>query len=283
VRECISEQLGEDFDPESPDFGRSLLGRLGSDELAILEACGLDVSGGFGGARRVPGEGRTDGGFGAFGGIGGLGALADPEIQECLTGELGEDFELDFGSRGDDGSGQRGSGFTAGGFGEEFTTALEKCGVNFAGGDFARGARGGSGRQDGGGFAGGALQECLADLLGADALQSLRNPTGQPPEGFQEALEQCGGGIPIPVEPDGGIGDGDGPIPDGPIPEDPVVDEPTATAIPVSDLTVEQLRCLSGELEPAALTSVVIATSSGDLTSLSDEILVALKTCGIES
>ena len=140
VRECISEQLGEDFDPESPDFGRSLLGRLGSDELAILEACGLDVSGGFGGARRVPGEGRTDGGFGAFGGIGGLGALADPEIQECLTGELGEDFELDFGSRGDDGSGQRGSGFTAGGFGEEFTTALEKCGVNFAGGDFARGA-----------------------------------------------------------------------------------------------------------------------------------------------
>jgi len=28
---------------------------------------------------------------------------------------------------------------------------------------------------------------------------------------------------------------------------------------------------------------VVIATSSGDLTSLSDEILVALKTCGIES
>jgi hypothetical protein len=113
----------------------------------------------------------------------------------------------------------------------------------------------------------------LTDVAGPDAFELLRNSTGDaPPAELLEALEECGGGIPIRVEPDGGIGDGAGPI---------LIEEPTATPIPVSDLTIEQLTCLSGELEPADLANAVIATSSGDLSEIADEVLAALQACGV--
>jgi len=79
--------------------------------------------------------------------------------------------------------------------------------------------------------------------------------------------------VAIPVEPGSDTGDD----------ADPVLAEPTATPIPVSELTVEQLTCLSNELEPADLASAVVATSSGNLSEISDTVLAALQTCGVGS
>ncbi len=264
VQECLAEQLGSDFEPESGEIGPGLFGRLGSEELAMLETCGVDVSGGFGGAFGGSGDRRGAGGFGAF----------TTEAQECLTEQLGEDFADSSTTRSRDG-GFLGDRALGGSTGDDFTAALEACGVEFGDGGFGGfggGILGGGGR---GGPGDGSFQECLTGLLGADAFELLRDPTGGAPPELAEALEQCSG--PIPIEPDGGIGDGAGPIPVEP------ADEPTATSIPVSDLSIEQLTCLSGELDAAALVSVVIATSSGDLSELSDEALAALETCGVES
>jgi hypothetical protein len=243
----------------------------------MLEACGVDVSGGFGGAFGGFGDRRGAGGFSAF----------TTEVQECLTEQLGEDFASGLtggfggrfgGSDDHDDEGQSGDGGLSGSGGgapnDDFTAALEACGVESGDGGFGGFGGGllGGGR---GGLRDGSFQECLTGLLGADALELLRNPTGGAPPELAEAFEQCSG--PIPIEPDGGIGDGAGPMPVDP------ADEPTATPIPVSDLSIKQLTCLSGELDAAALVSVVIATSSGDLSELSDEALVALETCGVES
>ena len=282
VRECLEEQLGQSFELESIMPGGDLFGRLGAGELAVLEACGVDVSDGFGGAFGEFGD-RRGGGAGAF----------TAEVQECLAQRLGEDFAGGFGGFGGfggrDGGTQPGDAPFGGGLGEDFTAALEECGVDLAGGGFGGfggfGDRGGFGDGGGfggrgggfGGFGGGAIQECLADLLGPGGLDQLRSSGGGFSPELREAFEQCGGTI--PVEAGAGIGDGAGPI----SPDSATAVAPTATAVPASDLTIEQLTCLSGALEPAALASVVIATSSGDLSELSDEVLAALATCGFES
>ena len=105
----------------------------------------------------------------------------------------------------------------------------------------------------------------------------LRNPEGPPSDELQEALQECGNAVVIPVEPGSGSGDGAGPVPGE------SAAEPDATPVPVSDLTVEQLICLSSELEPADLARVVVATSSGDLSTLSDAVLPALTKCDVGS
>ncbi|MCH7972214.1 MAG: hypothetical protein IH960_14420, partial [Chloroflexi bacterium] len=198
VRECLEEQLGQSFDPESFGPGGDLFGRLGLQELAMLESCGVDVSGGFGGA------------FGGFGG-GGAGAFT-PEALECLTERLGEDFAGGFGGFGGrDGGGQSGGTPFGGGLGEDFTAALEECGVDFGEGGFGGfggfgGGGGFGGRGGAGGFGDASIQGCLTELLGADVLDQLRASGGGFSPELQEAFRQCSG--PIPTEPDGGIGDG---------------------------------------------------------------------------
>jgi hypothetical protein len=245
VRECIEEQLGQSFDPESVGRGGDLFGRLGPAELAMLEECGVDVSEGFGtafGGRR---------GGGAFGGAVGVRSL--PETQECLAELLGEDFTRGFTRRDDDG--QPREGLFGPGIGDEFSAAFEECGLDFGGGPFG----------------GGVIQKCLTELLGPDALLSLRNPDSPPSQELLDAFEQCSS--PIPLLPGGGIGDGAVPPPI----------ELTATPVPASDLAIEVLVCLSRELDSTELAAVVIATRAGDLTELSDEALAALATCGFES
>ena len=264
MRECIEEQLGQSFDPESVGRGGDLFGRLVPAGLAMLEECGVDVSEGFGtafGGRR---------GGGAFGGAVGVRSL--PETQECLAELLGEDFTGGFTRRDDDGQPREGP-FGAG-IGDEFSAAFEECGIDF-GGDTGFGGftgRDSGGRGFGGGtFGGGAIQECLTELPGPDALLSLRNPDSPPSQELLDAFEQCSS--PIPLELDGGIGDGAVPPPI----------EHTATQVPASDLAIEVLAYLSRELDSTELAAVVIATSAGDITELSDEALAALATCGFES
>lgn len=250
VQVCLAEELGLDI---SGGFDRSLLREVDGELLtAAFEACGAEQGG------RPPGGGDflgrlADGPFG------------DPAVQECLTEDFGADFS-------------GGGGF---GISEELTAALDECGVDLAGllGTFGGGggALGGGGRGGArGGFGGdGSFQECLTEELGEGALDLLRNPTRTPPPELQEALVKCGATIAIPVESGGGIGDGAGPIP-----IEPAV-EPSATSIPVSELTIEQLTCLSGELDPADLANAVIATSSGDVSEITDDVLAALQTCGV--
>ncbi len=259
VLECLSEQLGDGFDAGSGAIGPELLGRLGPQELAMFESCGVEVGG------------ATGNGSGLFGGFAG-GGFADPEIRECLAGELGEDFADNLGG--------------GGGITPESLAAFEECGLNFGDGGGAFGGRDGGGRFGGrtfggGGFGGafgadGSFQECMNEELGEGGFAGLRNSAGAdgPTPELQAALEKCGSGIAIPVEPDGGIGDGGGPLVEP-------LEEPTDTPIPVSDLTIEQLTCLSGALEPADLANAVIATSAGDLSEITDEVLAALEECGV--
>jgi hypothetical protein len=259
VQECLAGELGVEVNSESGAFDRSLLQDIDPEDVtAAFEVCGVEQGG-----RAGPG------------GVVGSG-IGDPQIRECLNDELGDDFLSQLG---------RGSGL---GLDPESLAAFEKCGLDIgdASGGFS-GFGGGGGRfggddgifggRAGGGFAGGTgdFQECITGLLGDDALSQLRNSGGAPSAELQDALAECSVGIAIPVEPDGGIGDGAGPI----LVEPEV--EPTATSIPVSDLTIEQLTCLSDELDPADLASAVVATSSGDLSKISDEILAALQTCGV--
>ena len=255
VRACLTEEMGEDA---LDNLGQGSGIGLGEEWVAAFEKCGLGSGDGatlFGGRG---GGGRFGGGFA------GGGAFANPEVQECLTEELGEDF-------GSGGSAIFG-GFTNGGFSEELTAAFEECGIDLAGGFGGRLGGGGGGRL-GGGFGGdGSFQECLTEALGEDALLQLRNPDGPSAE-LQEVLQECGNVVAIPAEEDSGTGDSDGP--------DPI--EPTATAIPVSALIYEQLKCLSSELEPGDLASAVAATSSGDISKVSDTVLAALQTCGVGS
>jgi hypothetical protein len=263
VQECLAEELGLDV---SEGFDRSLLRSIDGELMpAAFEACGAEQGG------------RPGGGGGDFLGRLADGPFGDPAVQECLSEELGEDFTGGF---GDGAFGGGGGGF---GIPEELTAALDECGVDLAGllGSFGGGAFGGGGGRGGfgggggvrGDFGGGAgsFQECMNEQLGDGALELLRNPTGAPSPEVQAALEECGAGIAVPVEPDGGIGDG----------ADPLPIEPTATSIPVSEFTIEQLTCISSELDPADLASAVIATSSGDLSEISDDILAALQTCGV--
>ena len=263
VRACLTEEMGEDA---LDNLGQGSGVGLGEEWVAAFEKCGIGFGDGatpFGGGRG--GGGRLGGGFA------GGGAFANPEVQECLSAELGEDF-------GSDGSGIFG-GFTGGGLSEELTAAFEECGIDLAGGFGGRLGGGGFGGGGGGrgGFGGlggdGSFQECLTEALGEDALLQLRNPDGPPSTEVQEALQECGNVVAIPVDPSSGDSDGD----------DLVTEEPTATPIPVSDLTVEQLTCLSGELEPGDLAGAVVATSSGDLSKVSDTVLAALQTCGVGS
>ncbi len=256
VQECLAGELGFDIDPTTGLFDRGLLREVDAADLAVVfEKC--DVAQGD---RAAPFDGRRGRGGGFAGG-----AFADPEVQECLAAELGEDFaSSDGGIFG---------GLTGGGLSEELTAAFEECGIDFSGGFGGR--LGGGGR---GGFGGdGSFQECLTEALGEDALLQLRNPEGSPSEELQEALQECGNAIVIPVEPESGSGEGAGPVPGEP------AAEPEATPVPVSDLTVEQLICLSSELEPADLARVVVATSSGDLSTLSDAVLPALTKCDVGS
>ncbi len=324
VLECLSEQLGGAFDPDSGAVGPELFGRLGAEELAMLESCGVDADG----ATRGVAPARAD--------------FSDPELQECLAGELGIDvvgesgefdreilrstdptdvaaaFEACGVEQGIRPGGALGGGLAGGGFAdpeireclteelgenrigqlgqgsglgleEESLAAFEKCGLDFGG--IGGGFRFGDGERPGGDDGifgdgrggrgdgitlGDDFRECMAEALGDDASTLLRGQGGQPPAELQEAFAQCGSGeFVIPVEPDGGIGDGAGPIPVEP------AEEPTATPIPASELTIEQLTCLSNELDPAALANAVIATSSGDLAEISDEILAALQSCGV--
>jgi hypothetical protein len=255
IQECLASSLEIDLG-DSTEFDVDALRQL--DPIAISSAfqdCGVEF-------------GRPGGTGGILDGGGFVGSgIADPEIRDCLTGILGEDALDNLG---------QGSGL---GLEPESLAAFEECGINFGDGggtrfQFGGGLRGG----DRGGFGGdGSFLECMAEELGEDALIQLRNPSGAPSPEVQRALTKCGAGIAIPVEPDGGIGDGAGPIPIEP------AEEPTATQIPVSELTIEQLTCLSSELDPSALASAVVATSSGDLSEIPDEILAALQTCGIGS
>lgn len=322
VLQCLSEQLGDGFDADSGAIGPELLGRLGPQELAMLESCGVDVAGALGGAGSAaslddpevqeclaaqldmdlsagefdlnalrqldPTEtsaafvacgaefGRLGGGGGIRGGGGFVGGgFADPEIRECLTGILGDDALDNLG---------QGSGV---GLGAEWLAAFEECGINFGDTGGGRGFGGGGGLFGGGqrgegsgGFANGSFQDCLTGELGDDALTLLRNPSGAPSPELEAALEKCGGGVSIQLDPESVFGDGGGSIAIEPAVE-PV--EPTATSIPVSDLTIEQLTCLSSELDPSDLAAAVVATSAGDLSDISDELLAALQTCGVGS
>ncbi len=255
VQVCLAEELGLDI---SDGFDRSLLREVDGELLtAAFGACGAEQGG------RPPGGGDflgrlADGPFG------------DPVVQECLTEELGEDFGADFSG---------GGGF---GISEELTAALDECGVDIAGllgtfgGALGGGGRGGIGGGARGGFGDvGSFQRCLTEELGEGALDLLRNPTRTPNPELQEALAKCGAAIANPVESGGGIGDGAGPI----TIESAV--EPSATSIPESELTIEQLTCLSGELDPADLANAVIATSSGDVSEITDDVLAALQTCDV--
>lgn len=254
VQECLFEQLGVEIDYEPGNSDTSVFGDI--DPTLVAEAfrtCGVAPAG-----RDVPGGGFATGG------------LIDPEIQECLTEELGEEFGGTLG---------RGSGI---GLTPESIAALEKCGLGSGrtGGFRFGGGPDGFGRDEGifggtGTFQGGALQECIAEALGQDQAPSLGGFSLEITPELQEAFEECGGAIGIPVEPDGGIGDGAGPI--------LIEPEVVPTEIPVSELSIEQLTCLSSELEPADLASAVVATSSGDLSEISDEILAALQNCGAVS
>lgn len=280
VQECLAEQLGENFDPDSGDTGRNLFGLLGSDEFtAALETCGVDAEAGFGTA--FGGFGDRRGGGGAFRG-GGFGGGFTPEAQECLTERLGEDFAGGFGGR-DGGSGGRGGGGQFdGGSGDDFTAALEECGVDFGGGGFGGfGGRGGDGGGGfggfGGGFRDGSVQECLTELLGTDALEQLRSTGGGFSQELQEALRECNGSNAFGDDQEDG--EDTGSATSGP----DSAEEPTATPVPPSDLSIEVLTCLAGKLDAAALASVVIATSSGDLSELADEALAALQTCESEA
>jgi len=268
VQECLAGELGFDIDPTTGLFDRGLLREVDAADLAtVFEKC--DVAQGD---RAAPFGGRRGQGGGFAGG-----AFADPEVQECLAAELGEDFaSSDGGIFG---------GLTGGGLSEELTAAFEECGIDFSGGFGGRlggGGFGGGGAGFGGGGRGGfggdgSFQECLTEALGEDALLQLRIPEGPPSEELQEALQECGNAVVIPVEPESGSGEGAGPVPGEP------AAEPEATPVPVSDLTVEQLICLSSELEPADLARVVVATSSGDLSTLSDAVLPALTKCDVGS
>jgi len=254
--ECLSTELGLDVTTESGAFDLGVLRTIDPEDVdPALEACGMDQ------IRRPTGGA---GGFGGGGLFAGGSPFSDPEIVECLTEELGEGALDNLGG---------GSGL---GLEPESLAAFEECGLNFGGIDGGRGGFRGFGGDSGalsGGFTGdGSFQECLTEALGPDALLQLRNSGGAPSAELQDALSECGNAIAIPFEPGGGIGDGAGPIP---------LEEPTATPIPVSDLTIEQLTCLSGELDSAALANAVIATSSGDLSEIPDEILAALQTCGV--
>ena len=257
VRACLIEEMGEDA---LDNIGQGSGIGLGEEWVAAFEKCGVDS-----GDRATQFGGRRGPGGGGFAG----GAFVDPEVQECLTAELGEDF----------GSSDGGifGGLTGGGLSEELTAAFEECGIDLSAGFGGRlgGVRRGLG--GGGGFGGlggdGSFQECLTEALGEDALLQLRNPDGPPSAELQEALQECGNVVAIPVEPGSDTGDD----------ADPVLAEPTATPIPVSELTVEQLTCLSNELEPADLASAVVATSSGNLSEISDTVLAALQTCGVGS
>ena len=259
VLQCLSEQLGDRFDDDLGPVGPELLSRFGPRELAVLESCGVDI-------------------VGALGGNVGAASLDDPEVQECLAGQLGMDL-------------------SAGEFDltvlrelepTDISAAFEACGAEFGrpgagggilgggGGLFGGGQRGASR----GGFAGGAggdILECLTEELGEDPLTLLRDPIGVPPADFQAALEKCGAGIAIPIEQNDSAGDGTAPIPIEPI------TEPTATSIPISELTIEQLTCLSGELDPSDLAVAVVATSAGDISEISDELLAVLQVCGVGS
>ena len=251
--ECLSEQLGDGFDPDSGAIAPELFGRLGPQALSTLESCGVDVAGTFGGA------------------VQSLSDFSDPEVQQCLAGELGADVTNE--------GGEFDRNILRTIDPESVRIAFEVCGLNSArrtgGGGLFGGGQRGEGR---GGFASGAgddIRECLTEELREEGLTLGRNPIGASPAEFQDALEKCGGGIAIPVEPDGGTGAGSAPIPIEP------VTEPTATSIPVSELTIEHLTCLSGELDPADLTAVVVATSMGDLSEITDELLAALQTCDV--
>ena len=257
-RECLLEELGEDA---LDNLGQGSGIGLGEEWVAALEKCGIN----FGDAATPFGGG----GGGSRGGFAVGGAFGDPEVQECLSTELGEDF-------GSQGRGIFG-GQAGGGLSEELTAAFEECGIDLAGGFAGRlggGGGGFAGRLGGGGFGGdGSFQECLTEALGEDALLQLRNPDGPPSAELQAALQGCGNVVGIPIEPGSGGSDGD----------DLVTEEPIATPIPVSDLTVEQLTCLLSELEPADLASAVVSTSSGDLSKVTDTVLAALQTCGVGS
>jgi hypothetical protein len=252
AQECLAGELGFDIDPTTGLFDRGLLREVDAADLAAVfvkcDVAQVDRAAPFGGRR---GQG------GGFAG----GAFADPEVQECLTAELGEDFASSTGGIF--------GGLTGGGLSEELTAAFKECGIDFSGG-FGGGGRGGFGGD-------GSFQECLTEALGEDALLQLRNPEGPPSDELQEALQECGNAIVIPVEPGSGSGDGAGPVPGEP------AAEPEATPVPVSDLTVEQLTCLSSELEPADLVRVVVATNSGDLSTLSEAVLPALTKCDVGS
>ena len=259
VLQCLSEKLGDRFDDDLGAVGPELLSRFGPRELAVFESCGVDIAG-------------------ARGGNVGAVSLDDPEVQECLAGQLGIDL-------------------SAGEFNltalrelepKDIAAAFEACGTELgrpgAGGGILGGGLGlfGGGQRVAGrgGFAGGAggdILECLTEELGEDPLTLLRDPTGGPPADFQAVLEKCGTRIAIPIEPNNSAGDGRAPIPIEPI------TEPTATSIPVSELTIQQLTCLSDEVDPSDLAAVVVATSAGDISEISDELLAVLQECGVGS
>lgn len=245
VQACLASELGDDIDPTT--LGRALFSGGLSEDLALaFDACGVDTTTALGDLR----------GFGG-GGLAGAVGRFDEEAQACLANELGEDFAA-------------GPGGLFSGENDELTAVLERCGVEPGDGVQRGGAFGGAGRFGGaGGFVAPVFQECLATILGGQLAGGGRGFQIDPET--QEALTRCREGVAIPVEPDGGIGDGVGPVPA----------EPTTTPIPVSDLTIEQLTCLSSELKPADLASAVIATSSGDLSGITDAVLAALQTCGV--
>ena len=183
--------------------------------------------------------------------------LADPEVQECLAAQL--DMDLSAGEFDLRALRQLDPTETA--------AAFEACSAEFGRPD------GGGGTLGGGGFADSGLNlGCITAELGEDAITLLRNPEGASQAELQQALEACGGVIDLT----------EGPNVTGSIPIEPGA-VPTATAIPVSELTIEQLTCLSGELEPSDLAAAVVATSAGDLSEITGELLAVLQTCGAGS
>jgi len=253
--ECLSSELGEEVDIFT--LRRAQLGGAQPEQaVAALTECGVDPN-----ALNVAGQFRN------------------PEIQDCIAGVLGQgDSSLP--------RIQPGSTF---GPSPELAAALEECGVEsgdlMLGNPADRGGFRGFGAFGGGPLANPEVRECIAESLGAEPEEATGGFFGGIPgsnEDVAAALEECGG--------DFGRFPG---LPsfDGITPSDPkdLGISPTAetsdqflTPVQVSELSIEQLSCLSAQLDPVALGLVVVATSNGDISELDGDALVALIECGVE-
>jgi len=259
--ECLSSKLGEEVDLFA--LRRAQLGSAQPEQIVVaLTECGIDPNALNLGTQ---GESRFRGGFTG-------GQFRDPEIQDCIAGVLGA---------GDSGLPRIQPGSTSGPS-PELAAALDECG--FESGDLTRdnladpGGLRGFGAFGGGPLADPEVQECIAEALGTDAGAPSGGLSGGIPGGNEEfaaALEECGadfGGF-RGLPPNGF---------EGIAPSDPLNPGTPPTPVQVSELSVQQLSCLSNALEPAVLGQVVVATTNDDTSDLPEGALAALIECGVE-